>query len=146
MRIVGEWWPYADGATRPTIVVHVHGAAGLIERERFLIDSGADRTVLAADLLYRLRLQGERPPPGLGLVGIGGGADFVTLPLVMDLLRDDGRAATVSGEFAAFADVDATDLSILGRDVLDNFDVILSRRRDEVLLLAPNHSYQVSLG
>jgi hypothetical protein len=28
--------------------------------------------------------------------------------------------------------------------VLDNFDVILSRRRDEVLLLAGNHRYQVS--
>jgi hypothetical protein len=35
-------------------------------------------------------------------------------------------------------------LSVLGRDVLDNFDVIFSRRRDEVLLLAPNHSYTVS--
>jgi hypothetical protein len=28
--------------------------------------------------------------------------------------------------------------------VLDHFDVILSRRRNEVLLLAPNHDYQVS--
>jgi hypothetical protein len=35
-------------------------------------------------------------------------------------------------------------VSILGRDVLDNFDVIVSRRRDEVLLLAPNHRYEVS--
>jgi hypothetical protein len=33
---------------------------------------------------------------------------------------------------------------ILGRDVLDNFDVILSRRRNEVLLLAPNHHYEVA--
>jgi hypothetical protein len=27
--------------------------------------------------------------------------------------------------------------------VLDNFDLILSRRRNEVLLLAPNHEYHV---
>ena len=55
----------------------------------------------------------------------------------------DGTAARVRGELAAFTDPAATDLSILGRDVLSNFDVILSRRRKEVLLLAPNHQYQV---
>ena len=38
------------------------------------------------------------------------------------------------------------DLSVLGRDVLDNFDLIVSRRRDEVLLLAPAHSYRVEPG
>lgn len=37
----------------------------------------------------------------------------------------------------------AIDLSILGRDVLNNFDVIISRPRNEVLLLAPRHTYQV---
>ena len=49
----------------------------------------------------------------------------------------DGGAARVRGEFAAFTDPLATDLSVLGRDVLDNFDLILSRRHDEILLLAP---------
>ena len=34
-------------------------------------------------------------------------------------------------------------MSVLGRDVLNNFDVILSWRRKEVLLLAPNHQYHV---
>jgi len=37
----------------------------------------------------------------------------------------------------------ATDLTILGRDVLDSFDVITSRRRNAVLLLADNHQYKV---
>jgi hypothetical protein len=40
----------------------------------------------------------------------------------------------------------ASDLCVLGRDVTDNFDLILSRRRDEVLLLAPAHYYQVLRG
>jgi hypothetical protein len=31
-------------------------------------------------------------------------------------------------------------MSIIGRDVLDHFDVIVSRRRREVLLLTTNHS------
>ena len=60
------------------------------------------------------------------------------------VLTCDGRSvAHMRGEFAAFTDPSATDLSILGRDVLNHFDVILSRRRNEVLLLAPNHQYRV---
>ena len=47
------------------------------------------------------------------------------------------------GEFAAFIDSSASNLSILGRDILNIFDVILSRRRSEVLLLASNHQYRV---
>jgi hypothetical protein len=34
-------------------------------------------------------------------------------------------------------------MSILGRDVLNHFDLILSRRRNEVLLVAPNHQYRI---
>ena len=61
----------------------------------------------------------------------------------MEFTRDDGGVAHVHGDFAAFTDPAAIDMSILGRDVLNIFDVILSRRRDEVLLLAPNHQYRV---
>jgi hypothetical protein len=32
---------------------------------------------------------------------------------------------------------------VLGRDVLDNFDVIVSRRLRQVLFLAPNHAYRI---
>jgi hypothetical protein len=62
---------------------------------------------------------------------------------VVVLTRDDGGEVFMRGEFAAFTDRSATDLSILGRDVLNHFDLILSRRRNEVLLLAPNHQYRV---
>ncbi len=37
----------------------------------------------------------------------------------------------------------ASDLCVLGRDVTDNFDLILSRRRRDALLLAPTHQYQI---
>jgi hypothetical protein len=42
--------------------------------------------------------------------------------------------------------MDATDLSVLGRDVLDHFDVLLSRRRNEVVFLAQRHHYRVEQG
>jgi len=67
----------------------------------------------------------------------------VLITSVLEFTRDDGGPVHVRGEFAAFADPAATDLSILGRDVLNNFDVILSFRRNEVRLLAPNHQYHV---
>jgi hypothetical protein len=64
----------------------------------------------------------------------------------LEFTRDDGSAVRVRGDFAAFTDATATDLSILGRDVLDNFDVITSRRRNAVLLLAGGHQYHVTHG
>ena len=61
----------------------------------------------------------------------------------MEFICDDGRTIRVRGDFASFTDPAATDLSVLGRDVLDNFDLISSRRRDEIFLLAPKHRYRI---
>lgn len=47
------------------------------------------------------------------------------------------------GEFAALTDPSATDLSILGRDVLDNFDVVAARQQGEILLLAGRRRYRL---
>jgi hypothetical protein len=143
MRIVGEWFRCEDGFIRPTLNLSAHDRSGERRRERFLIDSGSDRTVLSAYFLRRLRIAGEPAPADLGLSGIGGGAAFVVVRTVLELTRDDGVPATVRGEFAAFTDPRATDLSILGRDVLDQFRLIVSRPDDEVLLLAGNHYYRI---
>ena len=40
---------------------------------------------------------------------------------VVELTNDGGGPARIRGEFAAFTDAMATDLSILGRDVLTEF-------------------------
>jgi hypothetical protein len=61
----------------------------------------------------------------------------------LEFARDDGIPVSVRGRYLAFTTPGATDMSIMGRDVLDNFDVIVSKPRDEVLLLAPNHHYRI---
>jgi hypothetical protein len=144
MRIVGEWLECDDGITRPAVRAQVLNVDGQFVADRFLVDSGADRTAFSADLLRDLRLPSERSTSIVALMGVGGTTSFVLVSTAIELTRDDGGPATIRGAFAAFTDPRATDLSILGRDVLDNFDVILSRRRNEVLLLAPNHQYHVS--
>jgi hypothetical protein len=143
MRIRGKWLLCNDGITRPTMRAEVQAADGSLIASVFLVDSCADRTVIGADLLERLGFPTPPPPADMILKGISGECAFVLLKTVVILTRDDGGAAEMRGEFAAFTDPSATDLSILGRDILNHFDVILSRRRNEVLLLASNHQYRV---
>jgi Aspartyl protease len=143
MRIVGEWLLCDDGITRPAVRAHVQGVDGSLQRGVFLVDTCADRTVLGADLLEKLGFPITRAPGGMILKGITGECDFVELNSIIVLTHDNGGVAHMRGQFAAFTDPAATDLSILGRDVLNHFDLILSRRRNEVMLIAPNHEYRV---
>jgi hypothetical protein len=143
MQVVGRWLLCDDGVVRPVIRAGVVGNSGRTHADDFLLDSGSDRTVLSALLRQELGLLPVGTSNGITLEGIGGGADFVLLDTVLELTRDDGGTAMIRSHFAAFINPAATDLSILGRDVMDNFDLIISRRRNEVLL-APNHRYHVS--
>ena len=144
MLIRGEWWRCSDGELRPVVPIDVVGAGATPFHRRFLVDIGADRTVFSAALLADLGLQGDVPPVDQNFQGIGGTSPFVVITTVLEFVREGGGIARVRGQFAAFTDSQSTDMSILGRDVLDQFDVIVSRRKNEVLLLAPNHSYAIS--
>lgn len=143
MRIRGSWLQGDDLIKRPVIDIRVSGAHGGLLFESFLIDTGSDRTVLSADFLRRIQLPINPPPPGLSLVGIGGSGRFGLVRTVLELPADDGRFVRVRAECAAFTDAPATDMSILGRDILDIFDVIVSSQRNEVLLLSQSHQYRV---
>jgi len=143
MVIFGEWQLFDDGVMRPIVRAKVDKGDGTLIAEDFLIDSGADRTVFRTALLEQLHIPTQEPPVDLTLSGIGGTRAFVLVATVIEFIRDDGGPVRVRGEIASFTDPAATDLSVLGRDVLDNFDLILSRRRNEILLLAPYHQYRV---
>jgi hypothetical protein len=143
MLIAGEWLVCADGIHRPVLRGAVHAADGRLHQVVFLIDSGADRSVFIAPVLQRLNLPAAPQPADYQSVGVGASSAFVLVRTVIEFTRDDGGPARIHGEFAAFLNPTASDFCVLGRDVLDNFDVILSRRRGQVPLLAPNHHYQV---
>ncbi len=146
MVIVGKWIRCDDAITCPVVSVKLTRVDGTPCMEHFLVDTAADRTALSAGLLGDLDMLGNGAQPGSALKGIGGSSPHVLVHTVLEFTRDDGGPARVRGEFAAFTDPTASDLSILGRDVLDNFDVIASRRCNAVLLLAGNHRYKILNG
>jgi hypothetical protein len=84
--------------------------------------------VLIATLLGRVGAAVQRPEAELMLQGISGQSLYVESASVIESVRDDGGPARVRGMFAALIDATATGLSVVGRDVLNNFDVIVSRR------------------
>jgi hypothetical protein len=145
MRIVDEWLLCTDGETRPVVKAFVTDVAGAEVEAYFPIDTGADRTVFTTDLFAVLGLPPAAPPPGFALAGVGSRPAFVVVRTTLTLYADNRLPARIQGDFAAFTDPAAADMSILGRNVLDHFDLIASRRRNEVLLLAQNHQYRVEL-
>jgi len=143
MILAAEWVRDEAGEVRPLVAAKVSRPDGHAVDDRFLIDTGADRTVFSASLLKKLGPPDGRPPEGFSLVGVGGGSPVVTVKATLELPTRDGRTAKMHGEYAAFTDASALDLNVLGRDVLNHFDVILSRRRDEIAMLAGGHRYLI---
>jgi len=143
MRIVGKWFTCPDGELRPVVDGYAADLAGTERQERFLVDTGADATVFTAGFWQKLGLPSQVPQPGVGLQGVGGAQAYVLIRTTLTLYGDDGSPALIQGEFAGVTDPAAADESILGRDVLNHFHVIVSRPANEVLLLATSHRYQV---
>jgi hypothetical protein len=145
MRIDGRWHLFKDGVLRPVVDAAVQTSAGTLQPVMLLLDAGADRTVFDSTLrsfLLSLALP-EDETPELG--GIGGKVDCIFIQTGLAFVSVDGRRATVHGPFGVFGDPDSSDVSILGRDVTNNFDVIYSYQKREVILLAPPHIFQVQL-
>jgi Aspartyl protease len=140
MEIRGLWAAFTGGPVRPMIGVRAFRADGTLVADLFLIDSGADRTIFSADFFQKLgqpAVPSARPP----LTGFGGGIPTVDVATTLQFQSPTNQPFVLPGTFAATTDPAALDFGVLGRDVLDSFDVILSRRRNEVLLLAGNHFY-----
>ncbi len=141
MVIPGQWWFCRDGIMRPVVCGRVLRGDGAWRAVNFLVDTGADRTVLTADVLADVGLTAADPEEQLA--GAGGLVASVLVKTTIRMERNDGGAVTVQGRFAAFRDPNALDMSLLGRDVLDIFPVIVDRPRSFVCLLGQGHQYVI---
>ena len=139
MRINGEWYLCDDGVVRPVIRGEVLNVSGFWEPTLFLVDIGADRTVLSAAILELLGFQPNEIVDDIG--GIGGIAKAVVINTQVRLSCDDESKAVFRGEFAAVIHLEALDISVLGRDIMDMFSVIVDRQGEVVCLLGQRHRY-----
>src|SRR6185295_416541 len=119
MRIDGEWLCCEDGMVRPVIRGDILAADGDWKAAEFLVDTGADRTVLSAPLLAKLNLAAIDTREDIS--GLGGAADSVIVETQIQFEREGGRQVIFRGHYAAVTEVTALDISVLGRDVMDLF-------------------------
>ena len=143
MRINGKWLICDDGETRPVVEGLARLADGQWHEVLFLLDGGADRTVLSARFLHLLQeLEVIEFEPSR-LSGVGGQVNTITIETAIGFTRNDGRQITVRGTFRVFTEIESADMSVLGRDVTNNFSVIYDYPNQTVALLAPPHSYEI---
>jgi len=142
MRINGRWYRCLDGVIRPVIPVAIVSSDGDLKTRYFLVDTGADRTVLTADLLEETGLQPLDPE--FQLAGVGGEFPLVDIEAEIRLLRDTGQQVIIRNRCAAATDPDALEMSLLGRDIIDFFALVVDWPGRIVCLIGQNHHYAIS--
>ena len=114
-----------DGSWRPSISWWIRGGSdGIFHRSRgpFWIAPIIGRSTQAA---------------------WGGLAPSVWVQTSLRLQRDDGGTVTFKSHFVGFTALAALDMSLLGRDVLNFFAVIVDQPHNVVCLLTERHQYVI---
>jgi hypothetical protein len=137
MQVSGEWHLCDDGVERPVVHGRVAASDGSWVLRPLLLDTGADRTVFSADTLVALDLQ--TLPQQERLEGLGGGVRSFVVETTIQLFEDRGAPVTFQGRFAAVAELEALDMSVLGRDITSLFEVLVDRPGSRVCLVGQHH-------
>lgn len=141
MVINGEWLMCADGVVRPVLRCELQTGRGDWESVTFLVDTGADRTVLSAPVLAELGLSFEAATETLG--GLGGVTEMVSVETLIRLTKHDAGKVNFRAQYAAVTEVEALDLCVLGRDILGLFAVIVDEPKQQVCPLSQRHNYAI---
>ena len=141
MRIDGRWLLCEDGAVRPVIRGEVLASSGAWLSTEFLVDTGADCTVLSALTLEALRLTPAVAQTRLG--GVGGIADSIVVDTQIRFSRETGSKVLFRGQYTAVSQVESLDMCVLGRDVTDLLAVVVDRPNAVVCLLGQRHRYTI---
>ena len=131
------------GANRPFITAYVLSPGGRWIQYSFLVDTGADETFLHYRSIKILGIDTSLLEIRDDVGGVGGyGIPYFRLNTQIKLISL--RATKVfGGEVNIFLDPHASEVPLLGRDVLDNFSVIFDRRRNNVILLDDPDTYRI---
>ena len=141
MQIDGTWAVDPHGVTSPILTAHLIGAGGSHVPCTFLVDTGAEVTVLTYDVFQKLGLPTQ--PAQHQLAGLGGIVVSAVVDTVLLLTLSDGTTTRVRNMFNAEAHPPGSDISLLGRDVLNYFTLIVDRPNWRVHLLVGQHNYVI---
>jgi hypothetical protein len=119
MRIDGEWALLDDDVMRPIVAGDIKAGNDAWVKVPFLVDTGADRTVFSAATL----------------------ANVVATQI--RLTREDAGKVVLRGQYVAVTELEALDISVLGRDITGLFAVIVDKPRNVVCLLGQRHRYTI---
>lgn len=125
MKLVGRWHECHDGVVRPLVLAEIPLPSGRRYEVLLLVDTGTGRTSLTASFARRLGLTAGEIETDLFL--LGGSEPVTTRTLV--LVEEE---------------ITAAEYSTLGRDLLDDFTVLLDRTRNVVALLTADHGYTIA--
>jgi predicted aspartyl protease len=142
MRIDGSWVACDDGITRPGMLAEARAGDGSWVACRLLVDTAADRTVLCAHLLHQLRL--TTLPSTERLAGVGGRVSSVLVQTQIRVYREDQSPVLFNGPFPATVAPESLEMSVLGRDLLDHFSLVVDGPRRAVCLVGPGHHYTIA--
>ena len=141
MNVSGRWAECDDGFVRPLMTGFAFDSAGELVPITFIVDTGADRTLLSAEVFEKLKL----PPKGSRdrLSGLGGLRDMVQVETRVGFQADNGHYLIYKSQYCCLTTPGALDMPLLGRDLLDIFAVIVDRPGDRVCVLTADHPYQI---
>ena len=142
MRINGTWHMCDDGIIRPVMGAEIQAGDGSWVKAPFLVDTGADRTVFSGDILQALHLQ---PVAEDRLGGMGAVVSIIIVETRIRLTHENNGKILFRGRYAAVTDTQALDMSVLGRDVINLFAVIVDWPQRLVCLLGQPHQYTIRL-
>jgi predicted aspartyl protease len=136
------------GRRRPVVVAEVEIPAQAVRGSvRFLIDTGADSTILAPRDAFLLGPDVSQLAPGLPAVGVGGRTPmtYTTATIKLDALEFAVELRELAPTDRSQRAVVSMLPSLLGRDVLWRFALFFEERRDRVYLLEPHEADALAL-
>lgn len=141
MRIEGRWIAGSDGIERPVFEGFVAGLGGILLPVALLIDTGADLTVLAPSVAEQLAGVVEPTPTVTRASGVGGTQQLHELAVDLLLPTTTGQRARIRGPLPILLASGSLELSVIGRNLLDQFSLIYSRPEGTLALLTPPDSF-----
>lgn len=141
MRIDGHWHVDADSVLRPVLTGAVDDVAGGSVRVRFMVDTGADGSALTSADADELGI--DPVESGGKLFGVAGDTAEVYVETVVRFVRDDGTTVAFRDRLSVLPPDSPFTLSVVGRNILNVFAVIVDRPGDAVTLVTGQHRYSI---